>query len=391
MKVSEANRLRILYFLIFSCTAAWLPIFADYLKDHGLSGIRIGIILSVTPLMMFLVQPVYGLLADRIGYKKCLLVSSLCASVSYVFYLVDGGFIYLLVVTVFMSLFYNSIQPLLDSLSLTFTQKNRSFSYGSLRLAGAAGWACTGILAGYYIDQISTTVIFAFSAVSMLLTFILAITLHYQKQPAAVTTRTSAKKDLKEIFQNKKLIFLLCCVFLIYAASSPVYYFYSIYMKENGASSSLIGFAISFQGLCEIPLFYFSARIIAKLGIKTTLLVSICATALRMLLYSVVNIPYLAVFIELLHGVAWSLFWVTCVEQVNLLVNEKARATGQSFLNAALMGAGAIAGNLWTGFLYETQMKVADIYLLNAGIVSVIGIFMFVFMRPTASGTSQQI
>ena len=127
MKISEANRLRILYFLVFCCTASWLPIFAEYLKDHSLSGIRIGIILSIPPFMMFLVQPFYGMLADRLGYKKCLLLSSFLASVSYVFYLFEGvGFGYLFIVTVFMSLFYNTIQPLLDSLSLSLgtTQSN---------------------------------------------------------------------------------------------------------------------------------------------------------------------------------------------------------------------------------------------------------------------------
>ena len=76
MNISEANKLRILYFLAFSCTASWLPIFADYLKERGFNGIQIGMILSVTPVMMFLVQPLYGMLADKLGYKKCLIWSS---------------------------------------------------------------------------------------------------------------------------------------------------------------------------------------------------------------------------------------------------------------------------------------------------------------------------
>jgi MFS family permease len=83
----------------------------------------------------------------------------------------------------------------------------------------------------------------------------------------------------------------------------------------------------------------------------------------------------------MLHGVGWSLFWVASVEQVNSLVKDDLRATGQSLLSAAILGAGAIAGNLWTGFLYENNMKVSDIFLLNAGIICVIGIFMFLFMQ----------
>src|SRR5678815_3117405 len=132
MKISEANKVRILYFLVFCCTAAWLPIFADYCKDRGLSGIKTGIILSITPVMMFLVQPFYGMIADRFGYKKTLLLSSLLASCSYVFYLFEGGFAYLFLVTIFMALFYNTLQPVLDSLSLRLVKKNPAFSYGCL-------------------------------------------------------------------------------------------------------------------------------------------------------------------------------------------------------------------------------------------------------------------
>ena len=177
MQISEANKLRVLYFLVFSCTASWLPIFADFLQDQGLTGIRISIVLSVTPVMMFAIQPFYGMLADKIGYKKVLMWSSLLAAISYIFFLAGEGFTYFFFVTIFMSLFYNTLQPVLDSLSLNLAQKDSSFSYGKLRIAGAAGWAFTGIVVGYFIDTIDTTVIFIFSGISMLLTCIFSFTL----------------------------------------------------------------------------------------------------------------------------------------------------------------------------------------------------------------------
>jgi MFS transporter, PPP family, 3-phenylpropionic acid transporter len=388
MRISEANKLRTLYFLFFSCTAAWLPIFADYLEDHGMKGRRIGILLSVTPFMMLAVQPFYGTLADRIGYKKCLVASSLLAAASYGFYLVDGGFVYLLLLTVGMSVFYNSIQPLLDSLSLTFIDRNPSFSYGSLRLAGAAGWACTGIAAGYYIDKVSTSVIFVFSGVSMALTFLIALLVRTAASERKAATKIESV-SVTQILKNGKMLFLLVWVCFVYAASAPIYYFYSIYMKENGASASLTGFAISFQGLCEIPLFYFSAVIIRRFGLGNTLLICVLATTLRLLLYSVITNPWFVIAVELLHGFGWSLFLVACIEQVNRLVNKEARATGQSLLYAALLGAGAILGNMWAGYLYETEMKVSQIYLLNAGIIFVLGIVLLISMRSSASGTNR--
>ncbi|MEP7108990.1 MAG: MFS transporter [Ferruginibacter sp.] len=380
MKISEANKLRILYFLVFCCTASWLPLFADYCKDKGLSGIQIGIMISVVPLMMFLVQPFYGMLADRLGYKKCFLMSSFLATVSYVFYLFGGGFAYLFLITLFMALFYNALQPLLDSLSLKLVQSDAKFSYGTLRIAGAAGWAFTGIITGQLIDAIDTTVIFVISATSMALVFIFSISLKSDNEKISVESGQSFKR-VREIFQNKTLVFLLLGVFLISAGTSPIWYFYSIYMKENGASASLVGYGLSFQGLCELPLFYFSAKIIARLGIKTTLLVTVFASVTRMLLYAAVKNPVAAIFIELLHGISWSLFWVVCVEYVNKLVSEDWRATGQSLLSAAYYGAGYIAGNLWTGYLHDSRLKIADVFLLNAGIVFMVGFFMWIFMK----------
>ena len=100
-----------------------------------------------------------------------------------------------------------------------------------------------------------------------------------------------------------------------------------------------------------------------------------------MFLYSVVKNPQAAIAIELLHGISWSLFWVVCVEYVNMLVREDWRATGQSLLYAAYYGAGAIVGNFWTGYLYDTKMKIAEIFLLNAGIVAMVGLLIFIFMK----------
>jgi PPP family 3-phenylpropionic acid transporter len=279
-----------------------------------------------------------------------------------------------------MSLFYNTLQPLLDSLSLNLAQRNPDFSYGTLRIAGAAGWAFTGTLVGHSIDAINTTVIFAFSAISMLLTFVVSFSIQQADAGSAHAERQSFE-NARHVFGNKTLIFLLASVILISAGATTIWNFYSIYMKENGASASLVGYGISFQGLCELPLFYFSARIIGRLGIKRTLLITVFTTALRLFLYSLVKNPQAAIFIEVLHGVSWSLFWVVCVECVNRLVREDWRATGQSLLYAAYFGVGAIAGNFWTGYLYGHEMKVAQIFLLNAGIVATVGVSMGLYLR----------
>lgn len=332
--------------------------------------------------MMFVVQPLYGMIADNIGYKKTMLVSSFFASISYLGYLYVQHFGWLIFITVFMSLFYNTIQPVMDSLSLRLVRTDKRFSYGSLRIAGAAGWAITGIITGQVIDSININMLFVVSAISMFLVFMFSWFLQNTVAQEIADNETSFK-DFKKVITNRSLLFLLLCVFLVSASATTIWNFYSIYMKENGASASLVGLGLSLQGLCELPLFYFSAKIIARFGLKPTLIVTVIATTIRLLLYSVVKNPIAAIPIEMLHGLSWSLFWVACVEFVNKLVNEKWMATGQSLLYAAYFGAGAIVGNYWTGYLYDAHLKIADIFRLNSGIVCIVAIMLFFFLKRT--------
>lgn len=384
MKWNEVAALRLVYFLVFCCTAAWLPIMADFLRDQGLSPIRISFLLSLTPLLMLLVQPLYGLLADRWGYRKSLQLSCLMGALSFLAYLGEGGFIYLLLITTTMSVFYNGLQPLLDSLSLGVAARDSRFSYGKLRIAGAAGWAFTGIITGQLIDVLSTTVIFGVAAISLLIAFAVCFTLPADKAARQDNDRPRLA-HVRIILARQRVWVLLIAVVFISAGTSPIWYFYSTYLKELGASASWVGISLSFQGLCELPLFFFSALIIARLGYRFCLLLTIGATVLRLSLYSIIGNAYAVLPVELLHGFSWSLFWVVCVELVNRWVEPRYRATGQSLLYAAYFGAGVIAGNFWTGYLAESSWKMTQVFWVNAGIVLLIGIFLALVLRKNFS------
>ena len=393
MKLSPANNLRILYFLAFCCQAAWAPILADYLQQQGITGLRASVLLNIVPVMFFLVQPLTGMLTDRIGYKKSLLAACAGAAVCFMAYALQGGFGYLFFITVFMALHYNTVQPVLDSIALNLSEKNTGFSYGSLRIAGAAGWSFMGILNGYLVDGLSIQVIFILSAISIAFTFVFALFLNNSTHTVEQQPPVSAKA-LFTLLNNKQLLFILTAIFLVSVGATAIWNFYSVYMKENGASAKLVGYGLSFQGLCELPLFFFSAIIIKKIGLRSTLVLTVMVTAIRLMLYSIVTNPQWAIAIELLHGISWSLFWVACVELADSLVDTQKRATGQSLLYASYFGTGAIVGNFWTGYLQETNLTIAQVFLLNAGIVAVTGLCMALFfykVKPQVTATGEGI
>jgi MFS transporter, PPP family, 3-phenylpropionic acid transporter len=379
--ISEANRVRLLYFFTFCCQAAWLPRYADYLNGKGFTGFQMGFILSITPAMMFLVQPIYGYLADKFGFKKTLLLGAFLAAVFFIGHLLQGGFYYVAFVTVLMSLFFNATQPIIDSLALQTTTDDPTLSYGSLRIAGAAAWSFMGLVNGYLIGSYALEIIFIVSSVTMFLTFLLALTLP-KTASKTVATASNFTQDLKAMLDNRPLLWFLFFTMLISVASTTIWNFYSLFIKEIGGSDALVGYGLALQGLCELPLFYFSAQIIQRFGLKKTLLFTLCITALRMFLYSTVKDPHYALVIELTHGISWALFWVVCVEFTNQLVQEEWKATGQSLLYASYFGIGAILGNFWTSFLIE-NMSLGGVFLLNAGIIGVTGFGIYVLKHDT--------
>lgn len=376
--MSKATALRIVYFLVFCCTGAWLPKLYDYCIYRGLSEPQWALILSITPIMMFIVQPLYGFMADKLGHKKTLLLSTLLAAISYTGFLLNTNYAGLAAITFLMSLFYNTIQPVLDSLALQLSNNNPAFSYGTLRFYGAAGFAFTTIITGQVIDAVDITVIFIVSAITMFLAFCFSFFLNDKQHEKATT---AAYSNVWTVIKNRSLLFLLFCVFLVSMGATAIWNFYSAYLKDNGASDSLVGYGLSFQGLCELPIFYFSARIILHLGLKTTLLITVLATVIRMMLYHFIKNPVATLPVELLHGFSWSLFWVVCVEYINKLVNERWQATGQSLLYAAYFGIGAIAGNYWVQFFLGRGMKMADVFLVNAGLVAAVALIIILFIK----------
>ena len=279
-----------------------------------------------------------------------------------------------------MSVFYNTIQPILDSLALQLVKRDSSFSYGTLRVAGALGWSITGIIIGQVIDQAHISWIFLVSSISMVLFFLCSFLLKEESEDT-IAIESVTLKGAFSVLKNGQLLLLLFCVLLVSVAGTSIWNFYSLYMKENGASASLVGYGLSLQGLFEIPFFYFSAWIISRLGMKTTLLITVLATAIRLSLYSFIDNPTMALPIEILHGISWSLFWVICVEWINKLVNANWLATGQSLLYASYYGAGAVIGNYWTGYLAETGLKISEIFLINAGLVIAVFILIAAVLR----------
>jgi len=376
----------LLYLLYYCSVAAWSPFFNIYLRQIGQTGLQIGVLGSVRPLAMLFSQPLWGLAADVWGRRRTLLLAAGASAILVLGFALGRGFGFLLAWNVVFSLFLNPIIPLNDSLTLDYLEDKPHLSYGQIRWWGAAGWGLMALAMGRLLMGRDLRLIFVAGGTLMAL-YCLLVWRGSRRERAGISLKRGWS-GARDLLRNRQLMLFLALVAMLQVGVSSIYTFYGIYMTEMGASSQLIGLAYTFQGLSETPMYLFAGAIIARLGSRRVI-PAVCAFyALRVFLYAAIRHPTGALFVELMHGLTFSLYLTSAIDYVNSQVPAQFRATGQSIFWAAGSGVGSILGGAWAGYLYD-QMGVRGMFRLNGVLMAVVAVAAALLLgrrRPTKSG-----
>ncbi|MBX3240996.1 MAG: MFS transporter [Chitinophagaceae bacterium] len=375
----ENNLLRAVFFFAFASLGCWMPNFNLWLEDRGMSGSVMGYISAIPWLVMLVVQPLWGIIADKNGKMRCFNTAVLAAAFLFsVFPIVAreklsiGGFTFLLAV------FQTPILPLLDSLTLDHVSRSQNASYSRLRFWGAPGFGAGAWLTGILSETYGNDVVFYLGAAFLLITWIIAKGL--LSHTPSVSAADISFRGLKQTLENKMLLTFLVIVMVVSIAQSASSFFLTVYMREIGASSSVTGTAIGVQALSELPFYFIAAWLLRKTSAANVLQIAIWGTAVRLLLYYLNGNPYMVIGIETLNGVTWTLLWIASVEFVNHKVPAAWRTTGQSLLWAMYFGAGAVLGNILIGRLYES-LPMRQIFGIFSMIVWVVALAFLLLIR----------
>lgn len=367
---SENNRLRVAFLFGFASLSSWMPLFNIWLKDCGLKGIQIGLVAAIPWVVMLLVQPLWGVLADKYGKLPCLRISVIAAALLFsLFPFVGKGIIPVAAMTLVLALFNNPVLPLLDSLALDHIEGRKNISYSNIRFWGAPGYALGAASTGWLIPVFGVKVAFYTGAVFLIFTL---LALH--GLPAATKKNRGIDlefKNLSGILSDKILLFFMLIIVVVSMGQSAITFFLTLYMREIGATPEVTGAVIGVQALSELPFYFIAAWLLIRMKPEKVVLIAIFATAIRMFFYSINSNPHLVFLIETMNGMTWTLLWIASVEYINKLIPAKWRTTGLSLLWAAYFGAGAISGNIFSGWLYES-MPMQRIYAINSLIIGAV-------------------
>ena len=344
-EITVIKALYVFYYAGFGLFTAYIAL---YYYSIGMSGLQIGWINGVAPLVAMLGAPVWGLLNDRFGKPRLFLgVAVLGVLVSLLGIAAASSFSLLLIAVGLYSLFNTSLIPTIDTLNLGLPGGQRE-NYGQQRIWGSIGFIATTWISGFALESLGLRAIFP-GYMAMLAIMLVAIFL----LPARPLTITRApQRDLGRLVSQRPWLFFSASLMLFSLAGTSMYSFLSIYLQKLGASSGLIGSVWSLGTISELPVMFFGAYLLRRLGIKRMLSLAYGMLAVRFLLYAVMPAPGWALLIAPLHFFTFGLYWVAAVMYVNQMAPEGLKTTAQSLM-AAEAGLASMLGAPLCGFLYD--------------------------------------
>jgi len=353
-----------LYFFIFFGQGALIPYLALYFSNDAfqLSASEIGTIVAVGPVLSIVLQPVWGMAADRFGRpKRLLLVALLAAGLLTLSYLLTSVYLFLLLISSLWALFQCAHIPLVDTLAIEFS-KRKSVDYGALRLFGSAGFALAVFILGQVTEQGSLGAIFYASGAALVLGFLVLIGI--EETPVSTVEREHI--PLKSLFSNKRFLLFLAGGSLVFGPIFANNYYFGSYVTIRGESTALVGTLFFVAVLCEIPFMRVATRVMMRFGPIPVLVFISVLSAVRTGILALEPPIFTLWILAALQGFIIGLLIPVALEYVRSLVPPSTVATAVSTYMATTTGLATALFNLMSGIVFD-QWTIYAVFWVYTG------------------------
>jgi len=382
--MTRRNRLltitSIYFALLFMAGGAYFAYIGIYFTNMKLNTAQIGIISSVGLLIGMLAQPLWGTISDRSKNKNFLLNIMLFVAAAAVWLVPAAGdsFWFLIIAVSVMNFFGNGIQPMGDAITLEIA-KREGFKFSNVRLVGSIGFAVMAGVAGKIL-VIDLRLIFVMFSVLRVLAGIVSFFI----------PKIEGHKKLKEekdsffdLFKDKKLNVIYIYAFFLSITAGFFNSFHSIYSKQAGISLELIGLGVMIGSISQFPFMFFFDRLYNKFGLVKILIITGITYVVRWFLYYQCLNSYTILFFWVLHGLMFIVLYLCLGDYVSINVPKRLKTRGQVMNYIVLLGASAILGGLFGGFLSKIfSLKLTFLFCSGLSLVSLIGFIIAVKILP---------
>lgn len=362
------NRIRLvpiwLYLVYYGATGIYMPYISLHLQNTGLSGVEIGTVLGLVPVIGFAAPLFWGRISR--GGKELAVLSLVLAggAAALLLLLPVHGLLPALCAMAVVAFFINAAPPLLDGFTVRLVQAAGG-QYGRYRLWGSIGYGLGGLVAAGLTGLLAMQSLFVASMLVLGAGSIMAYRANNRNSAFGDEAPAQGAAALPQpdggLFSVRFVLFLaVTCLLQI----SNTFYgsFYGIYIQDMGAGGGWIGLAVVLSSLFELPFFYYASAIIRRTGPLGALCFAASMYAVRWFLMGAFPHWNTALLTQTLHGVTFCLFYAAAVEYISSNVHPGRRTEGLAAFTAACTLAG-LAGNILNGMIYDNAGLIPLLYV----------------------------
>jgi PPP family 3-phenylpropionic acid transporter len=340
---------RAFYFCYFAAMSSLIPFLALYYAQIGLSGRQIGFLAGILPLITLVSAALWGGVADATHqHRRTLTLVIGGAWIAVLTLSLITRFFWLIPVVAVYAVFSAPIIPLVDNTVIAMLGQRKA-EYGRQRLWGAVGWGIAAPISGALIEDNGLGWAFYGYLVMMSGCFVVSTRLPVSH------ARIGAQfwRGIRSLASNQRWTVFLLTVLVGFLGLSFSVTFLFLYVSELGGSTTLMGLALTVSTLSELPVWFFSDRMLGRWGTRGVLAVALLAAAVQAFAYSLVQVPWQILPIQLLHGPVFSAMWAAGVAYASDIAPPGLGATAQSVFSGVAMSLRSALGAFMGGVLYD--------------------------------------
>ena len=327
--------------------AIYDPFLNLYLVKQGLSGVQLGVLATILPVVMLIITPMVTSMADRHNLRiRVMQVCLVGWALALVIMRLPHTFLTIFPAVALLGLFRSPTIPTADGLIARMASRHQ-LNYGQMRLWGSIGFATVSLLAGLAWQTVGFTWMFWLAAVAIVP--VLWVTTQLEEDTAV---SDAAHGQVKQLLQDRGLVVMLIVGFLCGVGLVATYVFGGIMITELGGGQWHVGLLFGLSALIEAPIMLHSDTIIRRLGGPQALWLACGLLTLSLLGYALAAQPTTLILASILKGVGFGLYFVVVVR----LLDERAGAwssTAQAMMNAATIGLAPLLTSVLNGYVYD--------------------------------------
>lgn len=358
---------------------AYSPFLSSYFTSIGLSASEIGVLLTIQPIAVIVIQPFWARLSDKTGKHKAVLillaVFSACAVLSY--YL-GMSFATVFASTVLFSVFFSALLPLCDALVIEGCSKS-GVEFARVRMGGTLGYAFVVFIIGMFLDGHPEAQFIAVSLFCMVFLVAIALlpspahacdggrgevvrNLSAESQKQKAVTNPDGTNAVFGVFRSREVIYVLLFALVSQMGLGFAGSFLGRYVVELGFGQGLVGTLSMISALSELPILLFADSIVRRFGEVKLLIASCFFMVVRVVLVGLGTIPTMVAG-QLMQSVTYMTVYYSCTQYVSKEAMPGHQSQAQSILVMVQSGVAMLIANLAGGAVGDALGMRMSFYL----------------------------